>query len=107
MIMRQWTATVMTEKAEAYEAFARDASLPMFRASPGCISVLMARDGCRCRVITVWRSAADIADLEASPRYRETVRLILAAGFLKGAQHTTVAEVHLAWASGDGPVPGT
>lgn len=97
MLARTWTTKVDDRRTQEYESFARDVSLPMFRASSGCVGVLMSRRGNVCEVLTLWRDARDIAALGHSPSYRDTVERIRATGFLLETNDTTVASVHLAW----------
>ncbi len=105
LIGRIWRTGIKPGQAEAYEAFAREISLPMFRAQPGFAGVVMGRDGdsdghgdCegnRAWVLTLWRDQAAIDALARSPSYAATVNRILASGFLDGEQSTEVSEVHL------------
>ena len=95
MLARIWTTGVDPARAADYERFAREESLPMFRAQPGFRGVLMMRDGARCRVITLWEDQDAIDRLARSATYQDTVRRILAAGFLTGEQTTEVGSLHL------------
>lgn len=103
MLLRTWTTTVKAGREEEYEAFARDVSLPMFRAAPGCCAALMTRDETGCRVLTVWQDAESIAMLEAFDGYRDTVARILQTDFLGSTQTTDTTLLHLAWAEAIGP----
>ena len=95
LIARIWHTEVDTGRADEYETFARDISLPMFGAQPGFAGVLMLRDGSHCQVITLWQSHEAIAALNSSPTYRQTVDRILARGFLCGEQRIEVLNAHL------------
>lgn len=95
MICRVWKTNVDPARLEDYEAFARERSLPMFRAHDGFRGVALYRRGAACFVATYWRSKADIETLEASPLYRGTVEAILASGFLSGPQETETFAVQM------------
>jgi heme-degrading monooxygenase HmoA len=95
MIARTWYTEIDPDRAEEYERFARDISLPMFRAQAGFAGVLMLRDGARCQVITVWRDREAIEALDRSPSYQETVAKIVARGFLRGEQGVEIIDAHL------------
>lgn len=97
MIARTWTATIEEDRADEYEAFARDISLPMFTSAKGCLGVVMTRHGPDCQVLTLWHDAADITALELSSIYQGTVERILEAGFIRAANERSVAPAHLAW----------
>lgn len=94
-IARLWHTRIDPERAEEYEAFARDISLPMFQAQTGYGGVLMFRDGSECTVLTLWKSVDAVEALDASPIYRSTVERIKAAGFLREPQSVTIADLHL------------
>ena len=95
MIVRMWRTQVEASRIDEYEQFAREVSLPMFRAQPGYAGAIMGRDGTDCVVVTLWCSERDVAALETSPFYRSTVQQILARGFLMGEQVTTAYGTHL------------
>lgn len=95
MMMRLWTTGLRRERTEAYEAFARNGSLPMFRQQEGFIGVVMSHRGSVGQVLTIWRDAAAVDALSRSPSYRSTVEQILAADLLTGQQSTEVSEIHL------------
>ena len=99
MIARIWHTDIDPDRAAEYESFAREISLPMFRQQQGFVGVLMVREGSRCRVITVWRGPEDVAALDTSPSYKDTVARIIAKGFLCGDQKIEVMDAHL-FASG-------
>ena len=96
MIGRIWRTQVLSDRADEYETFARDISLPMFRQQRGFEGVLMLRQGEECLVISLWRGKDDLAVLSGSPGYSETVAQIVARGFLFGEQTVDLFNVHLA-----------
>ena len=96
-IVRRWTTGVMRNRMTDYETFARDVSVPMFGRATGCLGVLMAGGNEFRSVLTLWRSAEEVAAFEASQDYRTTVDLILARGFLAGEQTITCEPVHGGW----------
>jgi heme-degrading monooxygenase HmoA len=85
VIARIWNATIDPDRAEEYERFARERSLPMFRSHRGFRGCALQRDGTDCTVVTLWAGPEDVAALEASSLYRETVAAIMAAGFVRRA----------------------
>jgi heme-degrading monooxygenase HmoA len=99
VIARLWKTGIAAGRGAAYEAFARDVSLPMFHAQPGFLGVVMGRDGAsdgeRAWVLTLWQDQAAVDALASSPTYQATVAAILAAGLLAGEQTTEVSAVHL------------
>jgi heme-degrading monooxygenase HmoA len=94
MIMRIWRTQVDEAQAEQYERFAAEESLPMFRAHQGFEGHLFGRRGRDCVVITIWKDDAAADALEASPRYRDTVARINAAGFLAGRSQVERFQLH-------------
>ncbi|HEY0628239.1 MAG TPA: hypothetical protein VGD23_02825 [Sphingomicrobium sp.] len=104
MIARIWHTEVAPARADEYERFAREVSLPMFRQQPGFGGVLMLRDNSRCQVITLWASHDAIAALDGSSTYRETVQAILAQGFLRGEQKVELCDAHLIALGADVPL---
>ena len=100
LIGRNWHTEIDPDRISEYERFAHDVSLPMFRAQPGLVGVVMLRDGARCQVITLWTSHEAIAALEKSPLYRTTVARIVDAGFLRGEQHVELFDAHLVSVAG-------
>ncbi|WP_432512910.1 antibiotic biosynthesis monooxygenase family protein [Kineococcus sp. SYSU DK001] len=100
MILRVWRTEVDEARAAEYERFAREVSLPMFTRHEGHLGVLMGRQGSRCVVITCWRTAADVAALEASEDYRDVVARIVAAGFAEPGQSTETFDAHLSEVGG-------
>ncbi len=95
MIARIWRTGIKPGREEAYERFAREISLPMFRAEQGFAGVLMGRDGNSAWVLTLWNDRAAIDALASSETYQATVERILASDLLDGEQTTEIAEVHL------------
>jgi heme-degrading monooxygenase HmoA len=91
VIVRVWRAEIDPERAEEYERFARERSLPTFRAHAGFRGCALIRDGAECTVVTLWERSEDVAALEASPRYRDTVRAIMATGFVRRAEEAVAA----------------
>jgi heme-degrading monooxygenase HmoA len=94
MIMRIWRTQVDEARAAEYERFAAQQSLPMFRAHQGFEGHLFGRRGGDCVVVTIWEDDAAADALEASPRYRETVARINAAGFLTGPSQVDRFRLH-------------
>ncbi len=95
MLARSWMATIDEARADEYELFARNVSLPMFEAAPGFLGVVMTRSGDQCSVLTLWHDIADVTSLEASEPYRRTVAQILDTDFIISAQATTLNQVHV------------
>ena len=102
MILRTWRTQIDAARAEEYEQFARERSLPMFRAQPGYRGVLMSRQGADAVVETLWDDRESAERLATSPSYRRTVQEIQATGFLLGDSSTELRHVHL----DDRPVAG-
>jgi heme-degrading monooxygenase HmoA len=80
---------------DAYESFARDVSLPMFREQDGFLGCVMVRSGHEGLVLTLWRDQAAIDALETSPSYRGAVKRIQEADLLAGSQQTATYQLHL------------
>jgi heme-degrading monooxygenase HmoA len=95
MIGRLWKTGLKAGRADAYEVFARDISLPMFQNQKGFLGCVMSRDDEAGLVMTFWEDLEAVKALEASPSYKETVSKILAADLLTAEQTVTIAEVHL------------
>jgi heme-degrading monooxygenase HmoA len=93
VILRIWKANIDPARAEEYERFARERSLPMFRSHRGFQGCAFLRDGADCIVVTLWDEPADAAALESSDLYRETVAAIMAAGFVRGAEEALAVPV--------------
>jgi heme-degrading monooxygenase HmoA len=94
MIMRIWRTQVDEARAAEYERFAAQESLPMFRVHQGFEGCLFGRRGRDCIVVTIWQDDAAADALEASPRYRDTVARINAAGFLTGHSRVDRFQLH-------------
>jgi heme-degrading monooxygenase HmoA len=95
VILRIWKGSIDPARAEEYERFARERSLPMFRSHRGFRGCALQRDGGDCTVITLWAGPEDVAALEASSLYRETVAAIMAAGFVRAAEDALTVPVLL------------
>jgi heme-degrading monooxygenase HmoA len=95
VVVRIWKANIDPARAEEYERFARERSLPMFRSHRGFRGCALQRDGADCTVITLWAGPEDVAALEASSHYRETVAAISAAGFVRTAEEALTVPVLL------------
>ncbi len=68
MVARIWRTRVKPERFEEYERFARERSLPKFRAQRGFIGVLFMREKAdRAAVLTLWEDEMAGEELEASP----------------------------------------
>jgi heme-degrading monooxygenase HmoA len=93
MIARIWRAEIDPMRADEYERFAQERSLPMFRSHAGFRGCALARNGGDCTVVTLWDRPEDAAALEGSDRYRETVAAIMAAGFVRRAEEALAAPV--------------
>jgi heme-degrading monooxygenase HmoA len=85
-IVRVWRARIDAARADEYERFARERSLPMFRSHAGFRGCAFLRNGAECTVITLWEGSGDVAALETSDRYRDTVAAIMATGFIRSAE---------------------
>jgi heme-degrading monooxygenase HmoA len=95
ILARLWTTGLRPDRLDAYERFARDVSLPMFREQDGFLGCVMVRSGHKSRVLTFWRDRSAIHALETSPSYRDTVQRIQEADLLADAQHTAIYQLHL------------
>jgi heme-degrading monooxygenase HmoA len=95
VIVRVWRARIDPARADEYERFARERSLPMFRSHDGFRGCAFLRDGAECTVITLWAGTADVAALERSDRYRETVAAIMQTGFIRSAEDALVGPLVL------------
>lgn len=95
MIVRIWRTGIDQARAEDYERFTRERSLPMFRSQAGFRGVLFAagRDTERV-VLSFWEDGVAVAALDQSPSYLETVDALLVSGILSGAQSVEVLTVH-------------
>ena len=93
MIVRIWKASIDPARAEEYERFAHERSLPMFRSQRGFRGCGLLRSGANCTVVTLWDGPDDVAALERSSLYRETVDAIMAAGFVRTAEEALAVPV--------------
>ena len=105
--MRIWRTQIDEARAAEYERFAGQESLPMFRAHRGFEGHLFGRRGGDCVVVTIWKDDAAADALEASPRYRDTVARIDAAGFLTGPSQVDRFQLHGHMALTGSADPGT
>jgi len=96
MIARLWRTGLIAGRGKAYEDFARDISLPMFRQQPGFLGCAMMRNEEEGLVMTFWQDLDAVTALEHSSSYQSVVSRIIKADLLTGAQSTDVKEVHLA-----------
>jgi heme-degrading monooxygenase HmoA len=94
LIVRIWKTRVLPENAVAYEDFAREHSLPMFRQQVGFLGVFFAKSGQERAVITLWRDQDDVSRLEQSPTYRRTVERITEAGIVHGESDVELFVTH-------------
>ena len=95
MLARLWTTGLRRDRVDAYESFARDVSLPMFREQDGFIGCVMLRSDHEGLVLTFWRDHSAIDALETSRSYRGTVERIKEADLLAGEQRTAIYQPHL------------
>jgi hypothetical protein len=93
MITRIWKTRFDPTRLTELQEFADTISAPMLEVFPGCIGQIHANDGQTWITQTFWESHDHIAQAETDPRYRDTVRAILAAGFLYGDQTTELFDV--------------
>jgi heme-degrading monooxygenase HmoA len=93
VIVRVWRAEIDLTRADEYDRFAQERSLPMFRSHAGFRGCAFLRDAAKCTVITLWEEAEDVAALERSDRYRDTVTAIMAAGFVRSAEYPLAGPV--------------
>jgi hypothetical protein len=82
MILRVWRAQIDGARADEYERFARETSLPMFQEQPGHRAVLFGRSDTECVVVTLWQDDEAVDLLDVSQSYLSTVSRIRAAGFI-------------------------
>lgn len=95
LVARIWKTKIDPGRAPDYERFAREVSLPMFRAQTGFAGALMLRDHDECQVITIWQSLDAVEALASSHSYHETVDRIMTEGFIWGDQQIQVMPAHL------------
>ena len=53
MLLRIWKVGLAPDKASELEVFARNISLPMFQAQPGCLGVFFTRTDAECVTVTL------------------------------------------------------
>jgi heme-degrading monooxygenase HmoA len=97
MIVRIWRTGLDESRAEEYDRFATERSLPMFRRQEGFSGVLFSRTADGRAVITLWRDTRAIEALDAGADYRDAVAAISSAGFLRPPQTVEVMAVDSAW----------
>jgi heme-degrading monooxygenase HmoA len=97
LVVRIWRTGLDESRAQEYEDFALNVSLPMFRRHNGFLGVLFAATGTEREVITLWSDRAAAAALDASPDYQETVRAIEATRFLRPPQRVELLDIHDSW----------
>jgi heme-degrading monooxygenase HmoA len=97
MIVRIWRTGLDESRAEEYDRFAAERSMPMFRRQDGFCGVLFSRVADGRAVITLWRDAQAIEALDAGADYRDTVAAIGSAGFLRPPQSVEVMTVDAGW----------
>ena len=101
VIVRIWRTGIDMERAEEYDRFVVERSLPMFRRQPGLTAVYFTRTGEEDRaVVTVWADATAVSALDTSDEYQETTAAIIAAGFLRTPQTVELMPVDLSWPTG-------
>lgn len=93
MLLRLWRTRFEPARLRELQEFADTISSPMFERLDGCQGVIFAVDGDTWLTVTLWTDREAIETAEAAPEYRQTVARILAAGFLRGDQQTSVFEV--------------
>ena len=93
MIARVWQARIDARRGAEYDAFARERSLPTFRAHKGFRGCAFLGDGPDRVVLTLWDSNEDIEALERSPLYQDTVAAIMRTGFILSAAPAITAPV--------------
>ena len=96
MISRLWKTGLKAGRGKAYESFARETSLPMFKQQDGFLGCVMSHNQIVGFVLTFWRDAEAVAALDNSPTYQAAVAQILAADLLIEPQEISVCEIHVA-----------
>lgn len=96
MIARIWKSHLDSEKIESYLTFARTYSIPMFKKQKGILGVAVLLKGEETQVLTFWKEARYIAEMENNPLYIRTVNEIVKSGVLKGSQTVEVFQVPIA-----------
>jgi heme-degrading monooxygenase HmoA len=85
-VVRVWRTAIDSRRAEEYERFARERSVPMFRSQPGFLGVFFARDGEERVVITLWQDRLSADALAQSKTYLATAEQLGSSGVLTGEQ---------------------
>src|SRR5215207_4696754 len=67
MIVRIWRTGLDESRADEYERFARERSLPMFQKQPGCVGVFFTRTEQGRAVITLWENERRRISWRATP----------------------------------------
>ncbi|WP_374338115.1 hypothetical protein [Leeia sp.] len=101
MLIRIWKVALAAGQGAALEHFAHTISLPMFRRHAGCLGVFFNRDEQTCVTVTLWRSEADIAAMEATSDYQAVVAQIEQSGILGDDHHTELYTVYGGFVSPD------
>ncbi len=73
MVARHWRIAVEPSRAAGFEAFARDAALPMVRGRMGCAGVMILKEpgATRYSLLTLWVSRKAMQVAFASPEWAE------------------------------------
>ncbi|WP_028921966.1 antibiotic biosynthesis monooxygenase family protein [Pseudonocardia acaciae] len=100
MIARIWRTGLDESRADEYERFAHQRSLPMFRRQPGFSGVLFTRSEGTRVVITLWLDREAVNALDTSIDYQDTVAAISATGFLRAPQSVEILDLHESWLPG-------
>ena len=87
LVARLWHTRIDPARADAYDAFARDHSRPMFDLLEGCLAALFLGSGAERTVLTLWTSPAALDALSESVLYADTVARFHATGILREPQH--------------------
>jgi hypothetical protein len=101
MIARIWRTGLDESRADEYDAFSVEKSLPMFQRQPGLRAVFFVRTNDGRAAITLWQDLASAEALATSQDYLDTVDAILAAGFLRPPQAVELLPVDQAWLAPD------
>src|SRR6266516_3791160 len=101
MIARIWRTGLDESRAEEYDAFAADRSMPMLRRQRGLRAVFFVRTEHGRAAITLWQDLAAAEALTSSKDYLDTVEAIKAAGFLRPPQSVELLPVDQAWLAPD------
>jgi heme-degrading monooxygenase HmoA len=101
MIARIWRTGLDEKRAEEYDAFALERSLPMFRRQPGFRAVFFVRTATGRAAISLWKDRASAEALTVSADYLSTVEAIRASGLLRPPQTVELLPVDSAWLAPD------